>query len=341
MKKNLTQEDIAIAAGVSRATVSYVLTGKKKVSKETTDKVLKIAASYGYLNTRLKKSGKDRAKNSFIGFLVLPNWVNPNEDYFVFAIQQGINTMLKKSGHRLVYNRLETFEEADVPELLNFVKSVKGLIILNPGNGAVYENFMEWLHSRGVHHVLIGSPNDEDTYYVDMDVVSSGYQCASKLLSKGCKNIVYIDSHKEMKQSSQILKGFHLAHEERELQWIEENVIHVEDSSIEEGMRLAHSVIASGKKVDGFVTPNDILARGVIIALQQQQIKIPEEIKIVSLGGGVISSQISYPRISAVDYKPYQMGMEAAEMLMEIISKKRMRSTHSIFPATLIERETS
>jgi len=341
VKKHSTLEDIAIAAGVSRATVSYVLTGKKKVSRETTEKILGIATSLGYLDTRFSKSTKEKAKTPFIGFLVLPNRVRPDEDYFVFSIQEGIHDTLKSSGQCLVYNRLQQFDDAQDPVLMRFVDSVKGLIILNPGDDAIYERFMENLRSRSVPHVLIGSPNSENTYYVDMDVVSSAYQSSSLLLSKGCRHIIYIDSHKGMKQSSQILKGYHLAHEEREIPWSEEHLIHAEGTSIEEGMRIARAAITSGKKVDGFITPNDILARGVIIALQQLQVKVPQDCKVISLGGGVISSQISFPRISAVDYNPFQMGTEAAVMLLEIISKKRMRPTHSVFPAILIERETS
>jgi LacI family transcriptional regulator len=342
VKKHITLEDIASAAGVSRATVSYVLNGKRKVSKETADKIRSIAADLGYLDNRSSKSEKDRAKNSFIGFLVLPNRVQPDEDTFVISIQEGIHYSLKASGQFLVYHRLDEFGDAQDPALLKFIESVRGLIILNPGDDEVYENFMEMLGVRGIPHVLIGSPNSEDTtYYVDMDVVSAAYQSSSLLLAKECKRIVYIDSHKGMKQSSQILKGFHLAHEERDLPWLEENLIHAEETSIEEGVRIARSILASGTKVDGFITPNDVLARGVIIALQQLQVRVPEDCKVVSLGGGVISRQISYPRISAVDYNPFQMGSEAAGMLQEIISKKRMRPTHSVFPAILIERETS
>jgi LacI family transcriptional regulator len=99
--------------------------------------------------------------------------------------------------------------------------------------------------------------------------------------------------------------------------------------------------MATDRKVDGFITPNDVLAQGVVIALQKMKIRIPEDCKVISLGGGVISSQISYPRISSVDYNPYQMGQEAAAMLLDIISKKRMRPTHSVFAAILIERETT
>jgi len=277
----------------------------------------------------------------FIGFLVLPNWVRSDEDYFVFAAQEGIHTKLKESGYCLVYNRLDRFNTSDDPELMRFVDSVKGLIILNPWDDEVFANFMENVRLRNIPHVLIGSPDDDNTYYVDMDIVSAAYQSSSALLSKGCKHIVYIDSPKGMKQTSQILKGYSLAHEEREIPWVEEHMIHAKVTSIEEGIRIVESVMATDRKVDGFITPNDVLAQGVVIALQKMKIRIPEDCKVISLGGGVISSQISYPRISSVDYNPYQMGQEAAAMLLDIISKKRMRPTHSVFAAILIERETT
>lgn len=341
MKKNITLQDIANMAGVSRATVSYVLTGKKRVSKEVTERVISIAEKEGYVHKKSMKSNRERNKGAAIGFVVLPNWVQPKEDFFVFATLEGIYSQAKKGGFSLIYNRINRFDGLEERLVTEIHETMEGVVVLNPGDDALYDNFMNNLKKHNIPHVLIGTPNDEETYYIDVDVISAAYQSTSLLLSKGCKHIMCIDNPKGMKQSTQILRGCRLAFEERDLQWDEKRRMLSKNTSIEEGERIVESIISSGIKVDGFVTPNDILARGIIIALRRFQKRIPEEVKIVSLGGGVISNQISHPRISAVDYNPYQMGQEAANMLIEIINKKRMRPTHSVFPAILIERETS
>ncbi len=341
MEKKATLADIATLAGVSRATVSYVLTGRKKVSKETTEKVLKIAEDLGYQQRKSVRAGKDSVKKNLIGLLVLPNYVKPEEDFFVFAILEGIQKRLKEVGFSMAYSRINQLEDANDKLLLSFASSVSGLIILNPGDDQVYDDFITNVKKMNVPHVLIGTPNDDNTFYIDMDIVSAAYQSASALLLKGCSNIYYIDSPIGMKQSNQILRGYKLAYEEQERLWDDSKLVHVKGTSFEEGMRIAEELIANGTKIDGIITSNDILARGILNTLQKYKYKIPESCKIISLGGGVVSSQISFPKISSIDYNPVEIGIEAIDMLLEIISKKRMRVTHTLFPALLIERETS
>lgn len=341
MDKKATLADIATLAGVSRATVSYVLTGRKKVSKETAERVLEIANELGYQQRESAQKGRDSIKENLIGLLVLPNWVKPEEDFFVFAILEGIQKRLKEAGLSMAYSRINQLEDANDELLLSFASSVSGLVILNPGDDQIYDDFITNIKKLKVPHVLIGTPNDDNTFYIDMDIVSAAYQSASALLLKGCSNIYYIDSPIGMKQSNQILRGYKLAYDEQERPWDDSKLIHVEGTSFEEGMRIAEELLARGGKIDGIITSNDILARGVLNTLQKHKYKIPEECKIISLGGGVVSSQISFPKISSIDYNPIEIGGEATEMLLEIISKKRMRVTHSLFPALLIERETS
>ena len=61
MRERYTIRDVAALAGVSNATVSYVLSGKKKISEETRQRVLRVIEEVGFvpdLNAR-GLSGKD------------------------------------------------------------------------------------------------------------------------------------------------------------------------------------------------------------------------------------------------------------------------------------------
>ena len=49
MKEKATIRDVAAAAGVSVATVSYVLNGKKKVSEQTRNEVLEVIRRLDYV----------------------------------------------------------------------------------------------------------------------------------------------------------------------------------------------------------------------------------------------------------------------------------------------------
>lgn len=338
MSRKITLTDIAEKAGVSRATVSYVLNGKKKVSKDVADKVLEIAKSFNYRNAETDQLSRKLGR--LIGFLVLPNSVNPEEDTFSFCIQYGIDSHIEEKGYFLLYKRLEKLDVQD-RYLLDFLDSVEGLIIMNPRDDDAYRDFITYIREKGLRYVLIGTPDDENTFYLDMDVESAAYQASHLLLSKGCRNIVYIDTPIGMKQSTQIIRGYSLSLEERHLVWDSGNLVYVDTVSIEEGMHIAEKIIKERKNTDGFITPNEVLARGVLITLQRLGWAVPEKCKVVSLGGGSISGKLSYPLISAIDYNPKMMGVKAAKMLLEIMSRKRIKPTHILFPAVIKERETT
>jgi LacI family transcriptional regulator len=106
-------------------------------------------------------------------------------------------------------------------------------------------------------------------------------------------------------------------------------------------MRLTDSLIDAGVQFDAIITPNEILARGVLTALGNRGIKVPDKCKVVSLGGGINSMDFFSPKLTAIDYQPYTLGEEAMKMLTEIIQKKRIRPSHIILPAKLNRKQTT
>ena len=339
MSKKVTLEDIAREAGVSRATVSYVLNGKKKVSKEVAETIQAIANKYHYTTASRVVAQKAGIK-PLIGFLVLPNPGGPNEDTFSYSVQEGIHELLSQKRYFLVYKRIYKSIDLEL-DISEFIDSVQGLILLNPRDDDPYKELIRALDERKVPHVLIGTPDEADTFYIDMDIESAAYQAAACVLKKGCDRVIFLNNPKGMKQNKQINAGYMAACNEYGKSLHEKEIIYVDEGTIEEGTIIARDLIRQNKKIDAFIAPTELLARGVLLALGEAEIRVPKDCKVVSLGGGDVGSLISFPSISAVDYQPYKMGYEAAVMLHEIITKKRLRPTHLVFPAVFHERQTS
>lgn len=101
----LTLKDVAKAAGVSTATVSHVLNGTKKLSPETTEKVLKVIKDMGYLPNNLAKSLR-RGKTMLVGVLVEDIRGLPVPD-----IVCGIGEALGESGYKMLLYDLHLMEK--------------------------------------------------------------------------------------------------------------------------------------------------------------------------------------------------------------------------------------
>lgn len=105
----LTLKDVAKAAGVSTATVSHVLNGTKKLSPETTEKVLKVIKDMGYLPNNLAKSLR-RGKTMLVGVLVEDIRGLPVPD-----IVCGIGEALGESGYKMLLYDLHLYGKIAEP----------------------------------------------------------------------------------------------------------------------------------------------------------------------------------------------------------------------------------
>ena len=100
-----TMRDVAQLAGVSTATVSHVVNGTKKLSPETTEKVLMAIAEANYTPNTLAKSLRSGQTHT-IGVLVEDIRGLP-----VAGIVSGINETLSKSGYRMILHDLHLLEK--------------------------------------------------------------------------------------------------------------------------------------------------------------------------------------------------------------------------------------
>lgn len=104
---SVTIKDVAERAGVSIATVSYVLTGTKKVKDSTRDKVNKAIQELNYAPNLLAKGLKDK-KSNLIGFIT-PNLSSP---YYMSVIKM-CEEQLKSQGYHMLVLSLDLQENDD------------------------------------------------------------------------------------------------------------------------------------------------------------------------------------------------------------------------------------
>lgn len=330
-------DDVASEAGVSKSTVSYVLSGKKSISDEVTEKVHGAIKTLGY-TPRISTPKLTRNLNVISFCIPLQNEGDFSQDSYFLNVLDGAYNAAARAGYEICINPVVVSSSATMNSFLNNLPLYAGVVLANLQSSHI---FREAIQDAGIPYVLNGTPESDErdmSFYVDVDVVGAAYQASRYLISKGHKNIFYIEMTSDFVQSHKHIEGYRMAHEEAGLPWSDNNIAHAR-VNLDECRKTAREIVKERNDITAFVTPNDIMARGVLFALHDERVAVPGKVAVIGMGGSMTSID-SFPQMTTIDYQPYENGRIAVEMLLDIISKKRILPSHVLIAGQLIERET-
>jgi len=330
-------QDIAVRAGVSKAAVSYILSGKRRLSPVVEGRVLKAAEELGY-SPRMVAPILGQPEARVIGFGISLERGRISEDPYYLNVVEGALECAADEGYQLVLTRLNPDEPRSRKNFIASFQHLDGLILCNPRKDHLFESAMR---EAGIPYVLNGTPEDGETQFsVDSDIKAVGFQAADYLIQCGHRQILYINLTADMIQSQHRLEGFQLAAGEAGLPWDPESHFFC-DVNVQSSYELMGRILAGpGEKYTAVVTSNEIQARGVIKALQEKQISVPEKMAVMSMGGSCLA-EVGHPRLTTIDFSPFRAGYESARMLIEVITRKRIQPSHLIIPGQLVVREST
>ncbi|MGE4584877.1 MAG: LacI family DNA-binding transcriptional regulator [Sphaerochaeta sp.] len=333
--KKVTIETVAQKVGVSAATVSYALSGKRKISQEVTDKILKAVEELDY---RPSITARNLASNKTwtVGLYASPSQ-NIREDYFFNNILAGVLDVLHVKKYQIhLYADYLNEKTKNHPDL-NLTQPIDGALIMNPRINDVYINH---IRQRNIPYVVIGTPNErEDSFYVDADVTAGYYAIVNYLIKKGHRKIILVNGSIEYTQSEKRKIGYMMAYHDNNVRYSDAWIINVPMLE-EEGYRIFMQTIKDIPDFTAVVTFNDTIAVGVLRALKENNLQVPSRVAVVSAGNTMIT-RIHSPAITSLDMGAYEIGSKAAELLVDVIEKRRIQPSHEIIQTRLVERESS
>lgn len=335
MSQKHTINDVAKLAGVSKSTVSYVLSGKRPIGKNVTEKVLEAMEQLNYKPSVVAKNLAERQTNN-IG-LYAPSTKNITQDIFLNSILAGILDCTNNNGYRLMIYPEKRDENDDICYELDRSQPIDGALIMNPD---ISSHYLSKLKKESLPFVLIGSPSKHsDIFYVDSDNIALTYKAVNYLVSKGHKDILFINGPKQYVGSEHKEKGYLLALNENGIE-VNSKLIKNADILKEEGFNICKNLIDNNVRFTAVLAVNDIIAVGVLKELKENNKKIPTQVAVMSVGNTVLAD-IHSPTITSVDVSGYDLGFDATSLLIDVINKKLIKSCNTIIPSAIIERETT
>jgi DNA-binding LacI/PurR family transcriptional regulator len=329
--KQITIADIAREAGVSKATVSRVLSKPQLVKDKTKETVLSVVQKYSF-SPDIFAQGLAGIPTKNIGVVVdhFPN-------NFYIDLADGIDSVLSENYYSFQVISSQWIPERELQGIRMMIKSrVDGILItpISPDSESV-----ELLKHSGIPFILMNCiPNDPDVSYVSCDNYRGGALLAEHFDSLGYEQIIIVavSDHQTVRDR---IEGFvdHLNTQTTRITRYSNAKTH------EDGYKLAAMIAESdalrNKKTSLFVT-NDYVAIGVVMGLLEMGIAIPRQAAVAGFDDIRLSALCRVP-LTTISQSASDMGRIAAEALMRTIKGEEEGPLRQIIEPWLIVREST
>mgnify|MGYP002732578811 CR=1 FL=1 len=311
----VTTQDIAKAAGVSQSTVSVVLSNNKKISisPETRAHVLKVAENLGY---QFKKRVVAKEDMPVVGILV-PTWSNL---YYPFLVQD-IELYARSKGLTVVIQNTMRSEEGEI-QAIQYLRSVgaQGILSLFAPKSPLPED---------IPSVIIGEKlagTEVDT--ISLNSYAAGRIAAEHMLSLGHKDVAFLSTPLSniTEARRKRLEGVRDQMEEAGLGvhlhvLVDENENEVSNQNYEFdcGMYLTEKLLQQKTNCTAIIAVNDMTAMGCISALNQHNIRIPDEMAVCGFDNLQLH-RLTNPQLTSVDQMAFHGCKVGLSILMEQMS---------------------
>ncbi|MGF9889783.1 LacI family DNA-binding transcriptional regulator [Priestia megaterium] len=332
-----TIKDIARVAGVSVTTVSRALNGYSDVNEKTRQKIAAVARELNYSPNTLAR-GLVMQKSKTIGLLVSGISRESVKDNFTFEVLCGVNERASTLGYDLIlFNTNTMMQREKTYTQLCRERRVDGAII----QGIKKEDpYLKEVVESDIPCVLIDIPvHSNSVGYVTTDNALGAKKAVEHLVSLGHKHIGMINGHEDAFVSQERLNGYREALKECGLSFRSEWVVsgNFEEKKAE---KAARELINRHKEVTAIFCASDLMALGALKACKELGLHVPKEMSIVGYDNIVLASYSS-PNLTTVGQEVYQIGYEAADLLIEMLEGKETNMKRYLDTKLIIRESTA
>jgi DNA-binding LacI/PurR family transcriptional regulator len=314
MKSRVTSQQVAQQAGVSRTTVSLILNDAPgvKFPRETKERVLNAAEELGYVPdaaARTLASGK-----TYTVGLVLCQTEHLRVDSFISQAIYGLNEVCNRYGFRILIESADDINRVGTYKGLVHAKKIDGVVVVNArmDDKQLYE-----LVDENFPAVLIGSVGHPREYSVGHE--SKSELAVKHLLSLGHERIAHITLAplSDHSVSFERLLSYRHALDDAGIK-LGDELVRFGNYSAESGFEAMQDLLREKPYPTAVFAGNDTIAMGVMAAIRQKGLRIPEDVAVVGYDNIPVAAYTS-PPLTTVDVPAVEPGRIAGEMLISLL----------------------
>lgn len=335
--KKLSIKDIAQKAGVSTATVSFVLNGKAeemRISEQLAKKITKLAKQLGYQPNQLAR-GLRTGKTHTLG-LIVENISN----HFFGNLAKVIEDEAKKYNYKVLYCSTEnnTLKAKELIQMLQD-RQVDGYII-TPTEGL--EGDIEKLIAAHKPVVLVDRYFvNLPTNYVLVDNYKSVFDTVTRMIAQGYRNIGVVTVNLSMINMEQRMNGYKDALKAAKIPFRKDLVKVIPfESSRDAAIDEVGEFLKNDQPKDAVFFLTNYLGILGLECLKKLRLRVPEQMGFVSFDDHDIF-RLHTPSITALAQPVEDIGRTAMNILLEEIKSGMKNDAHHLLPGELVVRESA
>jgi LacI family transcriptional regulator len=332
----LTLKEIARQAGVSRSTVSRVLNDQPNVSARARERVLAVTERLNFQPNAMARSlagGRSR----IIGLVIPVGVPSLFTDPFFPFLTQGIAAACNSHDYTVALWLVDVEHEHRIAGKIIHGGLVDGVVV---ASALMDDPVVPMLMQSRVPLVLVGRhPTDDRVSYVDVDNHNSSKEMVGYLLQLGYRRIATVTGlikaiagHDRLEGYCAALRAWGMAPDP--------SLIVEGDFSEDSGYAAMQQLLARADPPDAVFAASDSMALGVLRALREAGIRVPEEMAVASFDDVPFAAR-AVPPLTTVRQPIQHIGTVAAETLFDLIENPDAPPRRTILPTELIIRASS
>jgi len=326
-----TMRDVALHAGVSVTTVSHVLNGTRFVSKDLEARVKQAVEKLAYQPDRRARSLR-LGRSETIAVIV-----SDIGNTFFSTIVNGIEDRFLGSGYGVLL--CNTGEDATVEErCISMMEEqrVDGFIVAPTLKG---EETLFPLSQQGIPLVVVDRPLNLEVDQVFSDNEQGGYDAARHLLALGHRRLGIIVEIAGIRSFDDRLAGWRRALDEASIA-IRHGDVRQAGLEVEGAASATKELLDGPDPVTAIFGSNNLMTMGILKHLKAARIECPQEISIIGYDDPPWAESFR-PALTSIAQQPFEMGYQAAEMLVNRIEGDTSPPKHVCLDCELRVRESA
>jgi len=330
--KKPSMEDVAKIAGVSRATVSYVINDvpNSNIPAETRARIWNAVNELGYRPNAIAKGLRGNRSN-VLGFITDDLSDTP---YIVDIIKGAQDVAL---AHNKMILLMDSEKKLKIEEV-------------------IFRMMVEWqvegiIYASTLHREITTAPyffftptilvdcftREQNLPTIVPNEVQGGYVATQALLNKGHRWIGFINGPQSLPASVGRLEGYKKALSEFNIPF-DESLVCYGNWWQESGYDYTLKLIEQNKNITAIFCGNDWMAMGAYDALKKLGLSVPKDIAIVGFDNREAIAAHMHPALTTVALPYYEMGKQAMEYLLA--DQNQRYPIHVALDCPLIERDS-
>ncbi|MBK9746572.1 MAG: LacI family DNA-binding transcriptional regulator [Chloroflexi bacterium] len=329
--KRVTIKEVAERAGVSYQIVSKVLQNQGRVAPETRARILAAANELGYVPSRIAR-GLVSNLTQTLGFVA-----GDLANFFLTQFIVGAEQEARRQGYSFIVVSLED-SLTDVSRELKLLleEHVDGVLLAAPqleNSPQVPQILAGKLPVVSIHRV-----EDDFASIVDSDQEQIGAQAVDHLIATGRRHIATITGSLARSSAQKRLSGTQAALHQHGLEC---TAIEEANWDPQSGYDAAVRLLQRAPSTDAIFVQNDLMALGVLHALYDHSVRIPEDCAVIGCDN-LSTSAHTIPPLSSIHIPVHETGRVAVKLLLEAIQEgEDFQQRRSFLPTRVVARQST